>query len=191
MLQLLIICGVKSGCLHVIYKIEFHTKKTSKTPYELRKDHTPNLKYLKVWRCLAKVMLPDPKKRKIRSKTYDCMFIGYASNTATYRFIILKSDVLKCNIIIKTTNAEFFEHIFPLSEKISYTSTIVDDIENLYDEHVPTTVDDMKSSHDELRMSKRQIKEVSFGDDFYTYLIENELSSYFEAISSSDALLRK
>ena len=182
---------MKSCCLHVIYKIEFHTKKTSKTPYELRKDHTPNLKYLKVWKCLAKVMLPDPKKRKIRSKTYDCMFIGYASNTAAYRFIILKSDVLKCNIIIETTNAEFFEHIFPLSEKISYTPTIVDDIENLYDEHVPTTVDDMESFHDELRMSKRQIKEVSFGDDFYTYLIENESSSYFEAISSSDALLWK
>ena len=66
----------------------------------------------------------------------------------------------------------------------------MDDIENSYDEHVPTTVDDMESSHDELR-SKRQRKEVSFGDDFYTYLIENEPSSYFEAISSPDVLLWK
>ena len=47
------------------------------------------------------------------------------------------------------------------------------------DEHVLTTLDDMKSSHDELRRSKRQRKEVSFGDDFYTYLIESEPSSYF------------
>ena len=67
----------------------------------------------------------------------------------------------------------------------------MNDIENSYDEHVPTTVDDMESSHDELRRSKRQRKEVSFRDDFYTYLIENESSSYFEAISSSDALLWK
>ena len=52
-------------------------------------------------------------------------------------------------------------------------------------EHVPTIVDDMESSHDELRRGKRQRKEVSFGDDFYTYLVENEPSSYFEAISSS------
>ena len=68
----------------------------------------------------------------------------------------------------------------------------MDDIENSYDEHVPTIVDDMESSHDELR-SKRQRKEVSFGfgDDFYTYLIENELSSYFEDISSLDTLLWK
>ena len=136
-------------------------------------------------------MLPDPKKRKIGSKTYDYMFIGYASNNAAYRFLVLKSDVLECNIIIETKNAEFFEHVFPLSEKMYHTPTIVDDIENSYDEHVPTTVDDMESSHDELGRSKRQRKEVSFGDDFYTYLIENEPSSYFEAISSFDALLWK
>ena len=67
----------------------------------------------------------------------------------------------------------------------------MDDIENSYDEHVPTTVDDMESSHDELRMSKRQRKYVSFGNNFYTYLIENELSSYFEAIYSLDPLLWK
>ena len=40
-------------------------KKIGKTPYELWKGNVPNLKYLKVWGCLAKVMLPDPKKRKI------------------------------------------------------------------------------------------------------------------------------
>ena len=62
-------------------------------------------------------MLPDCKKRKIGSKTFNCMFIGYASNSAAYRFLVLKSDVLEYNTIIKTKNAEFFEHIFPLSEK--------------------------------------------------------------------------
>ena len=67
----------------------------------------------------------------------------------------------------------------------------MNDIENSYDEHVPTIVDDMESSYDELRGSKKQRKEVSFGDDFYTYLIENEPSSYFDAISSSNALLWK
>ena len=56
---------------------------------------------------------------------------------------------------------------------------------------MPTTVDDMESSHDELRRSKRQRKEISFRDDFYTYLIENEPSSYFETISSFNALLWK
>ena len=123
-------------------------------------------------------MLRNPKNRKIGSQTFDCMFIGYASNSVAYRFLVLKSDVLECNTIIEIKNAEFFEHIFPLFEKISCVPTIMDDIANSYDEHVPITMDNMESSHDELRRSKKQRKELSFGDDFYTYLIENELSSY-------------
>ena len=179
--------AILSAC-HLQNRIPY--KKTGKTPYELWKGHEPNLKYLKVWECLAKVMLPDLKKRKIGSKTSDCMFIGYTSNSAAYRFLVLKSDVLESNTFIETKNAEFFEQILPLSEQISHTPTIVD-AEKSYDEHVPTSVDEMESSHDELRRSKRRRKEVSFGNDFYTYLIENEPSSYFEAISSPDALLWK
>ena len=52
-------------------------------------------------------------------------------------------------------------------------------------------MDDMESSFYELRRSKRKRKKVSFGDDFYTYLIENKPYCYFEAISSSKALLWK
>ena len=57
---------------------------------------------------LAKVMLPDPKNRKIGSKTSDCIVIRYSSNSAAYRFLVLKSDVLECNTIIEKKNAEFF-----------------------------------------------------------------------------------
>ena len=106
--------AILSTC-HLQNRIPY--KKIGKTPYELWKGHAPNLKYLKVWGCLAKFMLPDPKMRKIESKTSNCMYIGYASNRAVYRFLVLKSDVLECNNIIETKNAEFFEHIFPLFEK--------------------------------------------------------------------------
>ena len=51
------------------------------------------------------VMLPNPKKRKIRLTTSNCMFIGYASNSTVYRFLVLKSNVLECNTIIETKNA--------------------------------------------------------------------------------------
>ena len=54
--------AILSAC-HLQNRIPY--KKIGKTPYELWKGHTPNLKYLKVWGCLAKIMLPDPKKRKI------------------------------------------------------------------------------------------------------------------------------
>ena len=96
---------ILSAC-HLQNRIPY--KKTGTTLYELWKSHAPNLKYLKVWGCLAKVMLPGHKKRKIGSKTSDCMFIGYARNNATYRFLVLKSGVLECNTIIETKNAEFF-----------------------------------------------------------------------------------
>ena len=60
-----------------------------------------NLKYLKVWGCFIKIMLLDPKTRKIGSKTFDCMFVGYTSNSDDYRFFVLKSDVLESNTIIE------------------------------------------------------------------------------------------
>ena len=65
----------------------------------------------------------------------------------------------------------------------------MDYIENSYDEYVSTIVDDMESFHDELKRSKRQRKKFSFGDGFYTCLIENEPSSYSKVISFPDALL--
>ena len=48
---------------HLYNRIPY--KKSSRTPYELWKGHAPHLKYLKVLGCLAKVMLPNHKKRKI------------------------------------------------------------------------------------------------------------------------------
>ena len=45
---------------HIQNRIPY--KKTGKTPYELWKDYAPNIAYLKVWGCLAKVLLLEPKK---------------------------------------------------------------------------------------------------------------------------------
>nr|KYP36589.1 Retrovirus-related Pol polyprotein from transposon TNT 1-94 [Cajanus cajan] len=155
-------------------------RRTGKTPYELWKGYVPNLKYLRVWGCLAKVLLPDPKKRKIGPKTSDCMFIGYAERSAAYRFLVLKSSVIDCNTIVETKNAEFFENIFPLKSSINTSSTQPSPLETS-SEHM----------FEDLRRSKRQRKETSFGSDFYTYLVENDPISFSEAISSSDAIFWK
>ena len=48
---------------HIQNKVPY--KKTGKTPYELWEWRKPNLEYLKVWGCLAKVMLPEPKRRNL------------------------------------------------------------------------------------------------------------------------------
>ena len=65
-------------------------KKKDATPYELWKGHRPSYKYLKVWRCLANVVVPNPKKIKIRQRTIDYIVIGYANNSSAYRFLVHK-----------------------------------------------------------------------------------------------------
>jgi len=99
-------------------------KKTGKTPYELLKVYQPNLKYLRVWRCLAKVMLFDPMKRKIGSKTSDCMFLGYAKHSVAYRFLILNKNIIERNTIVETKNFVFFKHIFPLKSSGTFEKPI-------------------------------------------------------------------
>ena len=72
--------------------------------------------YLKVWGCLDKFLLPELKKQKLGPKTFDAMFIGYAENSATYRFLVTKSEnsLVDVNTIIETENVDFFENIFPM-----------------------------------------------------------------------------
>jgi hypothetical protein len=52
--------AILSAC-YLQNKISY--KKTGLTPYKLWKDYSSNLKYLKVWGCLAKVMSLEQKKK--------------------------------------------------------------------------------------------------------------------------------
>lgn len=79
--------------------------------------------------------------------------------------------MLDYNTIIETKNTKFFEHIYPLNEKISHAS----DIDNRVD----------KTHIKKVSKSKKQRKETSFGNDFFTYLINKDPVNYSEAISSS------
>ena len=105
------------------------------------------------------------------------MFIGYADKSVAYRFIVIKSDVLDNNTIIETKNAEFFENIFHLKMKEISNSDVIP----------VTPVIENDFQNEVLRKSKRPRKEKSFGDDFYTYLVENDPVSFSDAISSSEA----
>ena len=99
--------------------------------------------------CLAKVQVPLPKRTKLGLKTIDCVFIGYASNSSTYRFLVIKSKVpnINNNIIMESIDVEFFEKKFPFEER-----------------------------HNEIikRKSKRARTSTSFGPDFITFLTEAE-----------------
>ena len=89
-------------------------KKTKLTPFELWKGHKPNLKYLRVWGCLAYVRSMDPNIFKLGKKVTTCAFLGYASNSTTYRFFNLKDSV-----IIESGDAIFYENKFSFDSKNS------------------------------------------------------------------------
>jgi hypothetical protein len=123
---------------------------------------------------LANVILPEPKKIKLRSRTCDCVFIGYACSISCYRFLVIKSDVLDCNIIIESKNAIFSKHVCLLKnkEKILHIPSIVSN----------EIVDDVQ----ELRRSKQARKEKNFDNDFIAYVIDDDPTCYDEAIKSID-----
>jgi len=94
------------------------------------------------------------------------MFLGYAKHSAAYRFLVLNSDIIERNTIVETKNVELFEHIFPLKSG----GTSEQPIYNASD-----------ATSEDVRKSKRQRKKTSFGDDFYTYLVENDSISFFRS----------
>ena len=159
-------------------------RKTQQTPYEKWKGRMPNLNYLKVWWCLAKVVVPKPKKVKVGLKTVGCVFIGYAQNRNAYRFLVHKSEIpdIHVNTIIESRDALFFENIFPYS--IVYES--FDNNKRSRD-----TISRSDPMEDEPRRSKRQRTSTSFGPDFLTYLLENEPRTFKEAVTSLEALFWK
>ncbi|GJR35673.1 retrovirus-related pol polyprotein from transposon TNT 1-94 [Tanacetum coccineum] len=169
-------------------------KEKEETPYELWMGRKPSYQYLRVWGCLAKVAVPTPKAQKIGPKSVDCIFIGYAKNSTAYRFIVHESknpDIQK-NTIMESRNASFFENIFPCLSKETGSSSRLDDKvvqdkrqrddNDLQDERQDQT----EEEEVEPRRSKRARNEKSFGPDFVSFMVENEPTSYREAVTSSE-----
>jgi hypothetical protein len=69
---------------------------------------------------LAKVNVPNNKKRKLGPKMVDCVFLGYAHNSIAYRFLIVKSGVYDMHVdtIFESRDATFFENIFPMKDML-------------------------------------------------------------------------
>ena len=73
----------------------------------------PNLGYLKVWGCLAKIKILDNKKKKIGPKIVDSIFIGYALDSNASRLLVINSKISKIsnNIVIESWDTTYFENI--------------------------------------------------------------------------------
>ena len=55
----------------ILNRIPF--KNSNKSPYEVWKGRLPFYKMIKIWGCLAKVLIPLPKRTKLGPKTIDCV----------------------------------------------------------------------------------------------------------------------
>lgn len=100
-------------------------KDEEKPPFELFKGRRPSYKHLKVWGCLAKVLIPPPKEITIGPKTVDATFIGYAQNSNAYRLLVHRGEVssIPKNTILESRNVTFFEDIIPMKKEEAATSS--------------------------------------------------------------------
>ncbi|XP_077237135.1 uncharacterized protein LOC143878787 [Tasmannia lanceolata] len=177
--------GGKHFYRHVIF-ITGYPKKKGHIPYELWHNKMPSLTHLRAWGCLAKVGILEPKKRKLGPKTCYCVFTGYAQNSTAYIFLVLKSveNIIEYNTIVESRDVEFFEHHFPMKKVIPKEPS--NDSRNQTE-----TEKDLDPEFEELRRSKRQRKEKNQGDGMFTYLIDKDLVTYTEAVTSPDAVFWK
>ena len=107
---------------HVLNKVP--TKNKEITPFEEWEKKRLNLSYLRTWGCLARVNVPINKKQKLGPKTVDCVFLGYAIHSVSYRFLIINSSVPKMTVdtIMESRDAIFFENEFLMKNAPSTTS---------------------------------------------------------------------
>ena len=125
---------------------------------------------------------------KIGPKTIDCVFIGYAHNSAAYRFLVHElniSDIHK-NTIMESRNASFFEDVFPCKSKVDPNSS-----KQAFETINENSQDGNDTGEVEPRRSKRARVEKSFGLDFLTYMLEGEPQTYKEAVNSTEGLMWK
>ena len=168
------------------------TKRSDITPYEAWRGRKPNVNFLRTWGCLAKVNIPEPKKRKLGPKTVDCIFIGYAQNSPAYRFLVVKSDTpeIIVDTIMESKDVTFFEDIFPMRPSSSTLENLDATIPNSEQvENIPLRENNEEDNNSDItpRRSKRQKVQKSFGDDFIVYLVDDVPTTLADAYASLDA----
>ncbi|XP_077215490.1 uncharacterized protein LOC143850059 [Tasmannia lanceolata] len=187
---------------HILNRVP--SKKSDITPYELWKKRKPNLSYLKVWGCRSIVKVPKPKLRKLGERGIECIFLGYASHSKAYRFLVIEpNDFIDVNTIIESRDAFFYENRFTaIPKEIEPTTSVDHPLES------QTEVGEPSVQPSKIRRSSRDRRDRSFGPDFVTYLvegtreklqgsvllnlsIESDPQTYGEAIKSQDVAFWK
>ncbi|KAK4385901.1 hypothetical protein Sango_2714100 [Sesamum angolense] len=174
-------------------------KHNRSTPFELWKDRKSSLKYFQVWGCLAKVLIPEHKRKKLGSKTVDVVILGYVETSYALRFLVikLKTSSIEVNTIVEFHDVVFLEDVFPI--KIGIPSSVsldgslastsipehVEKISNVGVNPRSTSLTHEKS--DEPRRSRRARVVKYFVSDIFTDNIEDDPITFKDAMASSEA----
>ncbi|OMO94271.1 Reverse transcriptase, RNA-dependent DNA polymerase [Corchorus capsularis] len=170
---------------HLVNRIP--SKRIHTSTYEIWNGRQPNIKYFKVWGCIAYYRLPDSQREKLGSRGIKSVFVGYAQNSKAYRLLDLES-----NVIVEYIHVEFFENTFVQDNVIHDGINIPHSSEN--QSNVPISSPNPSKRKDlgepsEPRRSQRPRKEKDLGSDFITFFVEgsrNELFKAFEVLSVDD-----
>ncbi|KAL0335031.1 UNVERIFIED_CONTAM: Retrovirus-related Pol polyprotein from transposon TNT 1-94 [Sesamum radiatum] len=188
--------ALNTAC-HILNRVPL--KHNTSTPFELWKDRKSSLKYFRVWGCLAKVLVPEHKRKKLGPKTVDAVFLGYVETSYALRFLVIKSEIpgIEVNTIVEFRDAVFLEDVFPM--KIGIPSSVSLD-DSLASTSIPEHVEKMTNvgvnpnsaspTHEESdipRRSKRARVVKDFGSDFVTYNIEDDPVTFKDAMASLEA----
>ncbi|KAL2239930.1 UNVERIFIED_CONTAM: Retrovirus-related Pol polyprotein from transposon TNT 1-94 [Sesamum indicum] len=187
--------ALNTAC-HILNRVPL--KHNTSTPFKLWKGRKPSLKYFRVWGCLAKVLIPEHKRKKLGPKTVDAVFLGYVETSYALRFLIIKSEIpgIEVNTIVEFRDAVFLEDVFPLKIGIPSNVSLDDSLASTsipeYVEKISKVGVSSSSSNqtheesDEPRRSKRARIAKDFGSDFVTYNVEYDPITFKDAMASSE-----
>ncbi|KAL0286815.1 UNVERIFIED_CONTAM: hypothetical protein Sradi_7138900 [Sesamum radiatum] len=147
----------------------------------------------------SKSASPITQKKKLGSKTVDVVLLGYAETSYALRFLVIKSEIsgIEDNTIVEFRDAVFIEDVFPMKTGIPSSVSLDDSLASTsIPEHMEknTNVEVNPSSTsltyeelDEPRRSKRARDVKDFESDFVTYNIEDDPTTFKDAMASSEA----
>lgn len=135
------------------------------------------MSYLRTWGYLAYVRISDLKRVKLASRVYECVCIGYAASSKSYRCYDLNSKV-----IIESNDIEFYEDKIPFKSRNSGGTD---------SNHIPVIRNTESNNEVEtkLRQSKRVRFSKDYGPNYVSYTVEEDPTNLQEALSSLDAYL--
>ena len=106
--------------MHILNRIP--TKALEKTPHELFVGKIASLSHIRIWGCIAHVLIPDLSRDKLLSKTKGCVMLGYPQRSRGYRLFDPESQV-----ILESRNVKFLEDLFEIEGNDDFQKEVLEE----------------------------------------------------------------